>query len=247
MLRGLWAFVVLVVTTVLIGVPAALISLLRRGSDVTMRMGRMWSRIMLAAVGARVRYEGLERGTSRLPCIYISNHQSNVDIWALISVLPPATRFVAKQSLFRVPALGWAMAASGFIPIDRRNRGRAIRSLRAAGERIRDGRPVVLFAEGTRSKSGLLGDFKKGPFHLAVQAGVPVIPIAISGSGKVLPPRSLWVRPGPVVVRFLSSIDVSPFQPDDPRGLLEAVHRAIAEQLEAAPSEHRPTAASGVP
>ena len=118
MLRGLWAIAVVVLATICIGIPAAVLSLLWRGSDVTMRLGRIWSRTGLAAVGARVRYEGLERAYARLPCIYISNHQSSVDVWALMNVVPAATRFVAKQSLFRVPALGWAMAASGFIAID---------------------------------------------------------------------------------------------------------------------------------
>jgi 1-acyl-sn-glycerol-3-phosphate acyltransferase len=246
MLRGLWACIVLVAATLAFGVPAALVSLFRRGSDATMRLGRFWSRLMLASVGARVGYEGLDRAVSRLPCVYISNHQSNVDIWALIAVLPASTRFVAKQSLFRVPALGWAMAASGFISIDRSNRARAIRSLRAAARRIRDGRPVVLFAEGTRSKSGRLGDFKKGPFHLAVQAGVPVVPVAISGSWQVMPPGSLRVRPGPVTVRFLEPIDVISFQPDNHAGLRDAVRQAIEEGLEPGRRGRRPPTVAGV-
>jgi 1-acyl-sn-glycerol-3-phosphate acyltransferase len=231
LLRGLWAFAVLSVVTPLCGIPAAVISLIRRGSDVTMRVGRLWSRSMLWAVGARVTYVGLERASERRPCIFISNHQSNVDIWALIAVLPLETRFVAKQSLFRVPALGWAMAASGFIPIDRTNRSRAIRSLRAAAARIRDGRPVVLFPEGTRSTDGRLQQFKKGPFHLAVQAAVPIVPIAISGSGKVLPPRTIRCRPGPVTVRFLEPIDACCVDAGDHDGLRAVVREAIARSL----------------
>jgi len=246
-LRGLWAFLVFTLVTPLCGIPAAVISLLRRGSDVTMRVGRLWSRAMLWAVGARVRYEEIERMTARLPCIYISNHQSNVDIWALIRVLPAATRFVAKESLFRVPALGWAMAASGFIPIDRSNRGRAIRSLRAAAARIRDGRPVVLFPEGTRSPDGTLGEFKKGPFHLALQAGVPLVPIAISGSGSILPPRSIRCRPGPVLVRFLEPIDPTPFAPSDHDGLRAAVRRAIAGALEEPAGKSAARSGAGAP
>jgi len=232
LLRGVWALVVLAVVTPLCGIPSAVISLVHRGSDVTMRLGRIWSRSMLWATGARVRYEGLDRAAATLPCIYISNHQSNVDIWALIAVLPVQTRFVAKQSLFRIPALGWAMSASGFIPIDRTNRSRAIRSLRAAAARIRDGRPVVLFPEGTRSLDGRLGEFKKGPFHLALRAGVPIVPIAIGGSGRVLPSGTIRCRPGPVAVRFLESIDVGKFASDDHDGLRRVVRGAIAAKLD---------------
>jgi len=246
-LRGSWALAVLCVVTPLCAIPAALISLALRGSDVTMRVGRLWSWAMLGAVGARVRYDDIERVSATLPCVYISNHQSNVDIWALIYVVPVSTRFVAKQSLFRIPALGWAMAASGFIPIDRSNRNRAIRSLRAAASRIRDGRPVVLFPEGTRSTTGKLGEFKKGPFHLALQAGVPVVPIAISGSGRVLPPHSLRCRPGPVRVRFLEPIDSRPFAPADHDGLRRRVREAIEAALAPQLDTDRAETAAGAP
>jgi 1-acyl-sn-glycerol-3-phosphate acyltransferase len=232
MLRGLFATMVLVIATSILGIPAIVLSLLRRGSDATMRMGKLWSTTMLWAVGARVSYRGLDHMRAHIPCIYIANHQSNVDIWALIQALPPPTRFVAKESIFRIPVLGWAMAAAGFVPIDRSNRNRAVRSLHVAAERIRSGRPVVLFPEGTRSTIGSMLPFKKGPFHLALQAGVPVIPVAISGSGSILPRRSLRVSPGPVTVSFLSPIDVSEFQPDDHNGLLDRVRGALLRALE---------------
>jgi 1-acyl-sn-glycerol-3-phosphate acyltransferase len=247
MLRGLWACVVLVVATLACGIPAAVFSLIAPGSFATMRMGRLWGGAMLRAVGARVRYEGLDAAVAALPCVYISNHQSNVDIWALIRVLPLPTQFVAKQSLFRIPVLGWAMAASGFIPIDRTNRSRAIRSLRAAAQRVRDGRPAVLFAEGTRSKDGRLGRFKKGPFHLALSAGVPVVPVAISGSWSVMPPGSFRVCPGPVRVRFLPRVEVQSFDPEDSAGLMAAVHAAIDAAIEMPSSPVNPKNVAGVP
>jgi 1-acyl-sn-glycerol-3-phosphate acyltransferase len=232
MLRGLYATIVLVLSTSVFGIPAVVLSLLRRGSDATMRLGKLWSRSMLSAVGARVTYRGLEHSRAHIPCIYIANHQSNVDIWALINALPPATRFVAKESIFRIPVLGWAMAAAGFVPIDRSNRNRAVRSLKVAAEKVRAGRPVVLFPEGTRSTIGSMLPFKKGPFHLALQAGVPVVPIAISGSGRILPRRSLRVTPGTVLVKFLPPIEVAEFQPDDHDGLRDRVRGALLQALE---------------
>lgn len=234
MLRGLWTYFLLVVATLAFGLPATLVSLLRRETDFTMNMGRRWSRVMLWASGGRVRYHDAKHMAAALPCVYISNHASNLDIWALFGILPPAARFVAKQSLFRVPVLGWALATSGFIPIDRGHRKRALRSLQLAAEKIRGGRSVILFAEGTRSRSGRLGEFKKGPFHLALRARAPVVPIAISGSFRVLPPGALRVRPGPVDVRVFPPIDVAPFLPADVDGLRARVRAVIERGLEPA-------------
>lgn len=230
-LRGLWTGLVMAWSTAVCGLAAAISTTLKPGSDATMIYGRVWSRMNLRAAGARVRWERLETAAERQPCIYVSNHQSNVDIWALITVLPLRTRFVAKQSLFKVPILGWALRVSDFIPIDRGNRARAIRSLKSAAEKIRSGRPVVVFAEGTRSAGDTLAPFKKGPFHLALEAGVPIVPIAISGSGKVMPAHGLNVRPGAVRVRFCDPIDVAPYQPKNVKGLLDAVHAVIAAEL----------------
>jgi 1-acyl-sn-glycerol-3-phosphate acyltransferase len=231
MLRGIWALLVLVVASTVCGVPTIVASLLNRKSDAVVYFMHLWSRMMLSALGSRVEYEGLDRLAPGEPRIFVANHLSNVDIWALGQVLPPKARFVAKQELRKVPIVGGAMAASGMIFIDRANRSRAIKSLRVAAEQIRAGRPVVMFAEGTRSRDGRLHPFKKGPFHLALAAGVPVVPVAISGSWGILRPRSLVVKPGVARVQFLEPVDVSPWQPDDARGLTEHVHRLVREAL----------------
>jgi 1-acyl-sn-glycerol-3-phosphate acyltransferase len=226
-LRGIWAACVLIVASVGLALPATLVTLLSpRGSNAVIHAGKLWSRIMLRAVGARVSYHDLGRAREHLPCIFIANHQSMIDIWVMFAVIPPPTRFVAKRELFRIPIFGWALASCGCIPIDRANRGEAIRSLRAAAEQIRSGRSVVLYPEGSRSQDGVLRPFKKGAFHLALQAGVPIVPVVITGSHRALPPRSLRVRPGPVDVHLEPPVDPRAFAPDDHDGLLEAV-RAV--------------------
>jgi 1-acyl-sn-glycerol-3-phosphate acyltransferase len=230
-LRGLWAGLVMTLTTFVCALVSAVSTTLKPGSDATMIVGRVWGRMNYRAAGAQIRFEGLEIAHAHVPCIYVSNHQSNIDIFALIAVLPLRTRFVAKQSLFKVPILGWALRVSDFIPIDRSNRARAIRSLNQAAAKIRGGRPVVLFAEGTRSAGDTLAPFKKGPFHLALAARVPIVPVAISGSGAVMPPGGLNVRSGPVRVRFCEPIDVTPYQPKNAQGLLDTVQRTIAKVL----------------
>ena len=231
MLRGLWALLVFVAITIVCATPVTLVSLARRNSNIVMRAGRVWSRVMLTTVGARVNYVDLENSRAQLPCIYIANHASNVDIWVLMSVLPDQTRFVAKRSLFRIPFLGWALSSAGFVPVDRGHRTRAIKSLGAAARVVRNGRPLVLFPEGTRSRDGRLQRFKKGPFHLALQAGVPIMPVAIRGSFEVLPPGRWRVSPGPVEVRFLPPVDVSAYAPDDYQRLMVHVRNALAEAL----------------
>lgn len=236
-LRGLWTGLVMTLTTVVTAVVAGIICVFKPGSDAAMIPVRTWSRINLRATGARVEWERLDIARAHAPCIYVSNHQSIVDIWALIAVLPGRTRFVAKQSLFKVPILGWAMRVSDFIPIDRADRAKAIRSLDEAAAKIRGGRSVVLFAEGTRSAGDTLAPFKKGPFHLALIAGVPIVPVAISGSGAVMPPRGLNVRSGSVRVWFCDPIEVTPYQPKDAQGLLDMVHRAISQALSGGTSD----------
>lgn len=231
MLRGLWAVLVLIVSSILCGVPTIVASLVNRKSDAVMHCMRLWARMNLSALGSRVEYEGLEHLGGGEPRIIVANHLSNVDIWAMGQVLPLKARYVAKQELRKVPIVGGAMAASGMIFIDRSNRSRAIKSLRLAAEKIRAGRPVMLFAEGTRSRDGRLHPFKKGPFHLALVAGVPVVPVAISGSWGILKPRSLVVTPGVVRVQCLEPVDVSPWAPDDAQGLSEHVHGLVREAL----------------
>lgn len=236
MLRLAWTFILFVVSTAVLGGLATVASLLRPGSFATIRLGKLWARVILAAAGVRVDVGG-EENVSKCPsCVLISNHQSGFDILALLLSVPASTRFVAKESLFRVPFLGWSMTAAGFIPIDRTNRTRALRSLRKAAESVREGRPVILFAEGTRSRDGRLAPFKRGAFHLAVEAGVPVIPVAISGSWRILPPRSSRLRSGTIRVRFTAPLPAESAGDDtsDARvGLLMAeVRRAMVQHLD---------------
>jgi 1-acyl-sn-glycerol-3-phosphate acyltransferase len=167
----------------------------------------------------------------------LANHQSIVDIWVILSFVPPNTRFVAKQELFRIPIFGWALRATGCVPINRGNRTEAIRGLEVAAERIRAGRSVVLFPEGSRSRDGSLGAFKKGAFYLSLQAGVPVVPVAINGSFDVVPPGTIRVRPGPVHVFVEPAVDVEPFRPEDQAGLMNLVHRTIARRFDRSRSE----------
>lgn len=246
MLRGIWVRCVLLVMTALVTTSIALVVLLApRWSNFFIYAGRLWAWSLLKAAGVRVTYHGRERAQEHEPCIFIANHQSAVDVVVMIGLVPPSTRFVAKQELFRVPFLGWALAASGCVAIDRGNRAEAIRSLSVAARKIRDGRSVVLFPEGSRSRDGNLAPFKKGAFHLGVQSGVPVVPVAIIGSFDIFPPGSLRVFPGSVEVFVDPPVDATQYQPDDYNGLSAAVRQAIERRFHDArpPFEERVRAA----
>ncbi len=238
MLRGIWAFFVLAIITTIVSLCVAIVVIpVRRWANVSIHGARVWSRVMVAAVGARPTFRGLENVDHGSPQVFIANHQSIVDVWVMPQWLPLNARFAVKRELFWVPIFGWAMAASGFIPINRQNRSEAVKSLDEAARQIRSGCSVVLYPEGKRSRDGKLKPFKKGAFHLALAAGVPVVPVAISGSYDVIRPGDWRVTPGPVSVSIESPIDVSRFQPDDYQGLLDHVHNVIRRRLGETPEE----------
>jgi 1-acyl-sn-glycerol-3-phosphate acyltransferase len=195
-----------IVSTALVGMGA--VALFWNRARV-LRLGRAWARSVMRLAGVRVEVEGRDR-LGPGPFIFMGNHESNLDTLVLVSQLPLPWAFVAKASLRRVPLLGQGMAAGGMIFIDRRNRGRAFASLRRAGAVIREGTNVVIFPEGTRTRDGRPLPFKKGPFHLAIEAKVPVVPLALVGTGRLWPVGKLGIRPGKVKVRFGEPIAVSP-------------------------------------
>ena len=167
--------------------------------------------------------------------VFMANHLSAVDIWALYVALPQRVRMIAKKQLASIPLFGWAMWAGNFIFVDRANAIAARRSIEEAGRRIRGGDSVLIFPEGTRSRDGRLGPFKKGGFHLAIDAGVSVVPVALQGTRAAMPRSSLLLRPGHVHVTFGEPISTTGLTDADRHGLLERVRGAIGGMLEVVP------------
>lgn len=166
--------------------------------------GRIWGIVSLRLAGVRLKVEGRENlPNDGQPVIFAGNHQSNFDILAYFAGLPLQFRWMAKEELFHIPLFGLAMRRSGYIPIDRSDRRKAMQSMSVAAERIRGGTSVVIFPEGTRSGDGRLQEFKKGGLLIALKAQVPIVPVAISGSGKALPKNSFIFRPGTIHLRIL--------------------------------------------
>lgn len=229
MLRNLFCiFVATVWTTVLFPVTVIVAILTLDVSTTLFVVQRIWSPVLLWAGGAQFSVRGLEKADFTKPAIYVCNHQSTLDIPALFVALPVAFRFVAKQQLQYVPFLGWYMTMAKFVFIDRSNHKKAVRSLELAAERIRSGISIAMFPEGTRSEEAAIMPFKKGPFALAMKAGVPVVPIAIEGSGKLMPKNSWNITPGPVTVSIGEPVDPKQFG-EDREALMKAVRDRIID------------------
>lgn len=216
--------------TVVIGFPVIAVSPFDREARAVRALGRTWVRWILRTYGIRVEVSGLENVPTDAPVLFLSNHQSLVDIAAIVHTLPPAVswRFVAKKELVRVPIFGWCLITTGQIIIDRGNRERAVKSLERAAARIRAGASVIAFPEGTRSAAGSLLPFKSGPFHLAVAAQVPIVPVTVSGSQRITPKRSLHVHAGTVRIVFGKPIPTRGVTLEQRNELKARVRAAIA-------------------
>jgi 1-acyl-sn-glycerol-3-phosphate acyltransferase len=193
------------------------------------RIERIWGRMILALCGVKVRVEGADRRFDAPAYLVMANHTSHFDVIALCASVPIYLRAVAKRELGYIPIFGWVLWMGAAIMIDRGDRQKAIASIERAGRAIRQGRTVLMFPEGTRTPPGVLGPLKKGPFHLATSAKVPILPIGVIGTGQVLLPGDWRIRPGPVVVRIGDPIPTEGV-PDDDAGrslLMERVADAL--------------------
>ena len=158
---------------------------------------RLWARLMLALNLVKVTAVGAEHLPPG-PVIFMSNHQSNFDILALLAAMPRQIHWIAKKELFEIPIFGPSMRRGGYIPLDRGDGRKALQSMDEAAATIHQGRSVVLFPEGTRTQDGALLPFKRGGFILARKAEVPVVPVTINGSGRINPAGRIRLYSGTI-------------------------------------------------
>ncbi len=189
---------------------------------------RAVARALVTRADFRLQISGGDLVRSDRAYVYMSNHQSHLDIPVLYCALPPTTlRMIAKKELFRVPVFGGAMRAAGVVELDRGDRERAIASLQGAAAALADGVSIWIAPEGTRSRTGELGPLKKGGFHLAVDAGAAIVPVAISGTNRALPPGARSIRGGvPVRVVIGAPIETRGRDVDSLMAEVEAFLRA---------------------
>ena len=206
-------------------------------------IGPLWARQMFWVGGVQLEVRGWENlpediRSEKQPVIFMSNHESNLDPPVLISALPVPAVYISKKELKWVPLVGWAAGLGGTIFIDRGKRERAIHSIHQAAAEIRGGKTVVIFPEGTRTRTGKLGPFKKGGFAMALDAGVPIVPLATVGGFKTLPPGSLRLRPGHYTILIGNPVDPTAFPDRD--SLMKEVRRSIEILVETAKAQGRP-------
>jgi len=232
-MRTILVFLTLIIMTPVFGlmvIIAALLGIENREGSIYEKAPRWWAALALRVGGVRVRLHNVERMQTGEPRVFVSNHVSWFDVWALAAVLPHA-KFLGKAELFRIPIFGRAARAAGMIAIERENRKSAFESYRVAAERIRGGASVAVFPEGTRGRSYALRQFKKGPFVLAVAAGVPIVPTIVHGTLEVMSRDSFRVRSGVVDIHFLEPIDASGLTYDDRNRLSRTAWERMAQAM----------------
>ena len=202
------------------------------------RLAMKIMRLGLRAGRIRVDVSGLEHVPADRPCIFMCNHVSNLDPPVVLPCLPGRCSVLLKRELMRIPLLGTAMRMAMFVPVERsRSRESAQRGVTAAAAALHAGLHILVFPEGTRSVSGRLSDFKKGPFFLARETQAPIVPVAVSGTQGMMRKGSFAVYPGAARVELLTAIEPSAYATREE--LMAAVRGALASAL---PDEMKPPA-----
>ena len=204
--------------------------LLDKSGDRVLDLARRWSGWVTSFAGVKIVVDNRANLVPGQPYVFMANHASSLDIWAVFVAIPRRIRLIAKKQLARIPFFGWVMWAGRFIFIDRKNGVAARRSIDVAQRRIHDGDSVLLFPEGTRTRDGSLMPFKKGGFHLAVKAGVPIVPVALRGTYELMPPGSLLLRSGTITVIIGEPIPTQGIS-DEERAALNDRVRGIVEAM----------------
>lgn len=232
MVRSAILVIIGIVVTGVMSVLACIIGFTPNGENKTHQLARRWAKIMLFLSRTKVEVIGGENVLADRPQVFMANHQSDFDIFIVLAFVPGQFRWIAKKELFRIPVFGPAMRRAGYIEIDRQHHEKALKSLDEAAQKIREGKSVMTFPEGTRSKDGSIKPFKHGVFYLAIRSGVPVTPISIIGSGAIMPKRSWKVNPGKITMVIDKPIPVEGFKEEKREELIEKVRTVIIRNYE---------------
>lgn len=222
----------IVLMTVFFGILAILSSFVDMKGCLPHKVAGIWARSILAASPFEVTVKGLSNIDPGKSYIYMSNHQSNYDIPILLGHLPVQFRWLAKIELFRIPLFGYAMKRAGYICIDRSNRESAFESLKKAAGIVRDGVSVMIFPEGTRSRDGNIGSYKKGGFVLAIESGVPILPIIIHGTFSIMPKSRLLIKPGKAILEIGKPVETSGYTKEIKDELMEKIRNIMCESID---------------
>jgi 1-acyl-sn-glycerol-3-phosphate acyltransferase len=241
MIRAVLMLTVWGLSTLIVGPSGLLIAVITGHVMPLYRAASRMARLGVWLAGVRIEVRGGELLQPGCNYIFMSNHVSNLDAPVLIPAIPGRCSVLVKKELFRIPILGTGMKVADLVPVDRSNREAAIESVNAAIQvLLRQGLHMVIFPEGTRSNDGRLLPLKKGPFHLAMESGVPIVPVTLLGTFESWPKTRFALRPGTTTVVFHAPLD--PRTHGDRDSLMQAVSETIESAL---PAEQREAASIG--
>lgn len=236
MIRTAFVAVSLTLCTIVLGPPLILFTLVTKSGDALYWVGVKCMSVVSRMAGMKVTVEGRENIPPDV-CMFAANHTSNADAAAIVGSIPRRVAILARKSLFDIPLIGTAFRLAKFVAVDRENRDAALATVPEAVKRVREGYSFLVYPEGTRSPDGHLRRFKKGSFAIAIEAGIPVVPVTCAGAHRIMEKNSLIIRGGEVKVHFGKPIETSPYTLGQRGELAQRVHDAVAAKL---PEEQRP-------
>jgi len=232
MIRSVLLVTLGVAITAFISFWCVIFSLFSNAENNIHKVAKLWAKILLLICNTKVEIIGKENILRGKPQIFMANHQSDFDILIVLTHIPGQFRWLVKKELFHIPVFGAAMKSAGYIEIDRNNREKAMQSFDQAALRIREGKSIMAFPEGTRSRFGEIKHFKQGTFYLAIKSGAPIVPISIIGSGEIMPKRSLKIKPGKIKLVIDKPIDVKNIMLENRQELITIVRNTIIKNYD---------------
>jgi 1-acyl-sn-glycerol-3-phosphate acyltransferase len=230
MIRAIITTIITFAYILLVGPWFLIYALISGRTDALYGCGRLGARMAVWLAGMRIEVVGIGKIPKNQAVVFMPNHQSLSDGPAIVGILPPVLA-IAKKEFFKVPVLGRAMVLRGFVPLDRKNRERAIQAVEEAAARLRAGLSFLAFPEGTRSPDGRLQSFKKGVFMMAIKGAAPIVPISISGSSRIMRKGELAMHPGRVRITFHDPVPTAGCTVADRPAIMERVRQAILSGL----------------
>jgi len=221
-------------TTTFFGVMAIIVSFFTRTGNPVHIIAGIWARSILMASRVPVSVSGLSNIEPDRSYVYMANHQSNFDIPVLLGYLPVQFRWLAKAELFKIPVFGRAMRGAGYVKIDRFNQESAFESINEAAQKMKNGVSIMIFPEGTRSKDGSIRPFKKGGFVMAIDSGVPIVPVILRGTWPIMAKSSLRINRGSVEMEIAKPIDTTGYSRETKEELMQTVRTVICQKFDAA-------------
>lgn len=226
-IRVAWLFLWALMATLILCIPVIIAALLSRTGNLAFSLSKIWAYIMLAVSFVRAEIKNKAKIVKGQSYIIISNHQSQYDILALVTTLGIQFRWIGKKEVLKIPIFGYALYASRNIFIDRSNTASAIESINKGMDRLPKGAGVMVFAEGTRSSDGQIQEFKKGGFMAAIMRQLPILPVTVNGSRRVLPKGDLVVKPGRIQVVVGDPIDTGGYTTDTVQKLMDKTRQVV--------------------